>query len=182
MTETENLHIAHASDFKKLFDGYYIALCLFAERYLDNSEDAADTVQEAFIKLWQRRRDFSNLYAVKSFLYTTIRNDSLNRLAHLKVVEKHRSRLAVKQSEEFFHDHVIEQERFRLFWAAVNALPDQTRKVMLLALDGKDNRGIAAALGIAEGTVHTHKKIAYKRLRKSLKDHLPILLLFRLFF
>ena len=86
-----NIKISHTSDFRKLFDGYYIPLCLFAERYLKNSEDAADIVQEAFIKLWQQRKDFGNLYAVKSFLYTSIRNASLNKLQHLKVVEKYNS-------------------------------------------------------------------------------------------
>ena len=169
MSDTIDIKISHASDFRKLFEGYYIPLCLFAERYLNNSEDAADIVQEAFIKLWQRRKDFDNLYAVKSFLYTTIRNTSLNRLQHLKVMEKYNSWFTVSCSEDFFHDHVIEQECFRILREAIQKLPDQTRKVMILALDGKSNRDIALTLGVAEGTVHTHKKIAYKRLRKNLQ-------------
>ena len=180
MSATGNISIIHASDFKKLFDGYYVPLCLFAQRYLDHPADAADTVQDIFIKLWQRRYDFDNIFAIKSFLYTAVRNASLNRLEHLKVVEKYRDRLTEMQSDVFFHDHVIEQERFRIFWAAIHALPDQTRRVMLLALDGKDNREIANSLGIAQGTVHTHKKIAYKRLRYSLRDQFLPLFLFYL--
>ena len=45
---------------------------------------------------------------------------------------------------------------------------------MLLALEGKDHGEIAADLEMAKGTVHTHKKIAYKRLRESLKDIFPL--------
>jgi len=176
MSEESNINITHSSEFKKIFDGHYAPLCLFAERYLDNFEDAADTVQEAFIKLWHRRKDFFNLYAIKSFLYTTVRNASLNKLAHLKVEEKYKEWFVTIESEDFFHDHVIEQEFFRILWEAIQALPEQTRKVMLLAWDGKDNRTIAATLGIAEGTVHTHKKIGYRRLRESLQDHLLLLL------
>ena len=166
----------HASDFKDIFEEYYVALCLFADRYLDNPEDAADTVQDAFIKLWQRRRCFDNIYAVKSFLYTTVRNASLNRLAHLKVLDKHKSRLTAMEEDSFFHDHLIEQEFYRIFRGAILGLPNQSRKVMLLALDGKDNRSIANALGVSEGTVHTHKKIAYKRLREQLKEYFPLFL------
>jgi len=175
--EKGDINILHPADFKKLFDGYYVSLCLFAERYVDNAEDAADIVQDAFVALWHRRLRFDHLNAIKSFLYTTIRNASLNRLAHRKVEEKYRDWFVIRQSELFFHDHVIEQELFQIFREALNTLPNQTRNVMLLALDGKDNRGIASALGIAEGTVHTHKKIAYKRLRERLQDHLPLLFL-----
>ena len=171
MADLVNISITRTSDFKKLFDEYYVPLCLFAERYLRNPEDAADTVQDAFVKLWQRRKDFKNQYAVKSFLYITIRNASLNRLQHLKVGEKYNSRLTASRSEGFFHDHVIEQECFRVLRDAIHKLPDQTRRVMLLALDGESNHSIAVTLGIAEGTVHTHKKIAYRRLRESLKDY-----------
>ena len=174
-----NIKISHASDFRKLFDGYYIPLCLFAERYLKNSEDAADIVQEAFIKLWQQRKDFGNPYAIKSFLYTSIRNASLNKLQHLKVVEKYNSWFTISRSDEFFHDHVIEQDCFHILREAIHKLPDQTRKVMLLALDGKSNRDIALTLDIAEGTVHTHKKIAYRRLRETLA--LPPFLIYIIF-
>ncbi|MCL2727696.1 MAG: RNA polymerase sigma-70 factor [Bacteroidales bacterium] len=176
MADTGYINIVLESDFKKLFDQYYAALCLFAENWLNNSEEAADTAQEAFIKLWERRRDFDNIYAIKSFLYTTIRNASLNRLAHKKVAQKHREWFAARHEESFFRDHLIEQECFKMLWEAVKALPQQTRKVMLLALTGSDNQDIATSLGMAKGTVHTHKKTAYKRLRNSLKEIYPFFL------
>ncbi len=45
---------------------------------------------------------------------------------------------------------------------AVQKLPGQTQNVMLLALEEKDNKEIVFSLS----TVHTLKKIAYKRLRE----------------
>ena len=50
------------------------------------------------------------------------------------------------------------------------------KKVMLLALEGNDNKEIAACLNIADGTVHSLKKIAYKRLREELKEYFYLLL------
>ena len=176
MAEKGSINIADASDLKKIFDGNYVPLCLFAEEYLSNPEDAADSVQDAFVKLWQRRSHFDNLNAAKAFLYTTIRNDTLNRLAHNKVEGKYNQWYVTCNDDHFFHDHLIEQECFHLLREAIHALPDQTRKVMLLALEGKDNETIATALGMAKGTVHTHKKIAYKRLREGLKDIYPFAL------
>lgn len=166
--------------FRKLFDDFYVPLCLFAERYLGDSGLANDTVQECFIKLWQQREDFEFLHQIKSFLYTSVKNRALNELEHRKVVVNYSGELAFKEEEVFFRDQVIEEETYRLLIASIGKLPEQTRKVMLLALEGKNNKEIAAELAIADGTVHTLKKIAYKRLREELKDYvyLTVFLLF----
>lgn len=48
---------------------------------------------------------------------------------------------------------MIEEEAYRILRQAIEQLPEQTRKVMLLALEGKDNREIAETLSMAVGTV-----------------------------
>ena len=59
---------------------------------------------------------------------------------------------------------------------AVDALPHQMRRIIELAMAGKRNAEIAVELAIAEGTVHTLKKTAYKKLRDHLKQHFYLLL------
>ncbi|MEI3154791.1 MAG: LuxR C-terminal-related transcriptional regulator [Odoribacter sp.] len=54
---------------------------------------------------------------------------------------------------------------------AVDALPCQMRRIIELAMAGKRNAEIAVELAIAEGTVHTLKKTAYKKLRDHMKQH-----------
>ena len=44
--------------FKELFDEFYQALCVFALTYVKDQVQAADIVQEVFIKYWNRRGDF----------------------------------------------------------------------------------------------------------------------------
>ena len=66
------------------------------------------------------------------------------------------------RNESFFRDQVLEEETYRILMNAVQKLPGQTQNVMLLALEEKDNKEIVFSLS----TVHTLKKIAYKRLRE----------------
>ena len=50
------------------------------------------------------------------------------------------------------------------------------RKIIELAMQGKKNAEIAVQLSISEGTVHTLKKTAYKKLRDRLQEHFYLLL------
>lgn len=166
--------------FQKIFDRYYVALCMFAERYLENPEAASDIVQDCFVALWQQRGGFDGINPVKAFLYTSVRNRAINELAHMKTVRKYEDAVKQEAQEPFFHDHVIEQELYRILTREIAKLPEQSRKVMMLAIQGYRTSEIAEKLQMAEGTVQTHKKLAYKRLRNTLKDR-SIYLLYAIF-
>lgn len=157
--------------FRNIFDKYYVALCLFADRYMEDKDASADIVQDTFAKLWQIRNDFSYLHQVKAFLYTTVRNKALNELEHSRVISEYTQKIIEKEKEDFFHDAVIEEETYRILTAAIDKLPEQMKAIMRLALEGKKNTEIAEHLNISTETVHTLKKMAYKKLRVYLKEY-----------
>ena len=66
--------------FRTLFEEFYAALCLFATRYLGDREEAADVVQETFLKYWNKHTDFDDYRKIKSFLYVVVRHACLNLL------------------------------------------------------------------------------------------------------
>lgn len=83
--------------------------------------------------------------------------------------------------EEFdsgFEAAIIEQETFHMVRKAVEELPTQMRNIILYSMKGLKNHEIADKLQISEGTVHTLKKFAYRKLRESLKGINYTLLLF----
>ena len=92
-----------------------------------------------------------------------------------KIVRKD---ISVIENKGFFHNNLIETESYRIFYAAVETLSPQGKEVIQLALDGLKNSEIADRLGIAESSVHTQKKIAYKKLKEALKDYYYLLYLF----
>lgn len=159
------------SEFHNVFEKYYVALCLFANQYLSDSDASADIVQDVFVKLWQIKDDFLYLHQVKAFLYTAVKNKALNEIEHSRVVNEYTQRYQLQENDIAFHDSVIEEETYRILLTTIEQLPPQMKAIMKLALDGKKNTEIAETLNISKETVHTLKKNSYKKLRVLLKEH-----------
>ncbi|HJD91235.1 MULTISPECIES: RNA polymerase sigma-70 factor [Bacteroides] len=167
--EITPLSIVQEEDFKLIFNQFYPYLFMYAKRFLPKEDSANDVVQEAFIKLWELRRDFQNLQQTQSFLYTCIRNSALNELAHQKVKTKYtESLLAAPPSFDFINDSFIEDETYRLIVEAIHNLPPRMREVMQGYLQGHTPDEIATKLGVTVETVYSQRQLALKKLRSML--------------
>lgn len=80
--------------------------------------------------------------------------------------------------DTFFHDKVIVEEAYRILQEAIDSLPPGMRSIILLVLEGKTNQEIAEELSVSKETVHSQKKIAYRKLRDYLKDYYFLLFFF----
>ena len=154
--------------FERLFVSLYPGLCNIANHYLNNEMLSKDVAQDAFIKWWNKREDFRDFAAVKSFLYITIRNQCLNYIRdHRKEVD-----LAGRFSEETDADFdlmVIEEEAIEALYSAIDRLPAQSARIMRLVVKGDKNQEIADQLGISVNSVKTLKYNALNILRKELE-------------
>ncbi|NDV59590.1 RNA polymerase sigma-70 factor [Bacteroides sp. 519] len=174
-TNAISINLTNDNEYRKVFDGFYVSLCLFANKYVENEAMSADIVQDCFVKLWQIRREFFFLHQVKSFLYTSVRNRALNEIEHSKIVNEYAEKIIKKSKDGFFHDNIIEEETYRTLTKAIDQLPNQMRAIMYLALEGNSNNEIAEKLTVSIDTVKSLKKIAYKKLRILLKDYYYLL-------
>ncbi|MFC2138375.1 RNA polymerase sigma-70 factor [Bacteroidota bacterium] len=159
------------NEFKILFNSFYPALCSFASSFNLKTEQAEDIVQEVFITLWDKIEDFNNENAIKSFLYTSVKNKCINYLEHKKVIQKHADHAKNNSfNTSNFDDQIIEEETHRLIYHAINELPASCKNILLLSINGLKNSEIAEDLNLSINTVKTQKKIAYKQLKIKLKD------------
>ncbi len=164
--------------FRAVFDEYFNALSAFGYKYVPDQFVVEDLVQEAFISFWEKREDFNHINAVKSFLYTSVRNKCLNHLKHQTVVQKHEKALVYElESDHAFSSHVIEEETFNQLFVEIRNLPPSAQEIMLLALNGLKNQEIADELNVSVNTVKTQKKIAYSKLKENLGSHFNGILL-----
>src|SRR5690349_2703090 len=64
--------------FRQVFERYNKQLGYFAEKRIQDREEAEDIVAESFRILWQKRADFETEEKIRSFLYTTTKNACLD--------------------------------------------------------------------------------------------------------
>ncbi|RZK66086.1 MAG: hypothetical protein EOO85_27340, partial [Pedobacter sp.] len=73
---------------EQLFKKLYPRLCDFANYLLKDRDLAEDMAQDAFMVYLEQREEIStNFNAIKSFLYTAVRNSCLNKIRHNNVVD-----------------------------------------------------------------------------------------------
>ena len=130
--------------------------------------DIEDSVQDAFIKLWDKCKDVS-IDKAKGFLFRVATNNLLNKIKHKKVVLKFSQTVRkgfTNESPEF----LLEEKEYLLkYQNALEKLSEGQRIAFLMnRVEGKKHKEIAALLGI--GTKAVEKRIygALKILRKEI--------------
>lgn len=164
--------------FKRIFEEYYRPLCGFSRKFLTDNNVCDDIVQESFLGLWNKRKEISSSKSIKSYLYSSVRNASLNYLRHEDVKIKNEANILALSSEWYYEDSLIEEEVYSQIYEAIKDLSPQSRKIIIMTMNGFTNPEIAIDLDISVNTVKTLKQRSYSFLRSRLKGvHWVLLLL-----
>ncbi|WP_114779185.1 RNA polymerase sigma-70 factor [Botryobacter ruber] len=165
---------------EELFQKYYARLVHFAFQFTNSKESAEDFAQDAFIKYWNLKDEIAtDERAIKSFLYTTVKNASLNAIRHLKVAENFMAQSGFSDIEEETVVHaIIKSEVIGELHRAIESLPESCQIVSKMGfLEGMKNHEIAQELGVSINTVKTQKKRGLQLLRSRLSPEIITLLL-----
>mgnify|MGYP003637698763 FL=1 len=161
-------------EYKNLFDKLYISLCLFSNKYIDDIDISKDLVQDVFIKIWEEKIVFKNENNIKSYLYTSVKNKSLDYLKSKRYKSTDNfsaNQIEQLENESYFLREVVVVEASNIIEKAINTLPNKCANIIRLSIKDLKNSEIAEELGISINTVKAQKKIAYKRLKPLLKDY-----------
>ncbi len=156
------------SAMQQLYDFFFVPLCAYGSRFIPNQQTVADIVQEVFIKMWDRRKDFYSIFSLRTFLYTSVRNGCLNELRN----QKRRGQKVEITEITAFEDRnlIIEEEVFRMISMEIAALPPAMRGVFELGLLDLKVKEIAEILNISEQTVKNQRATAKKKLQERLQN------------
>lgn len=185
ITDEQVLNLLRAGEKKGLellFQRYYDSLVRFAIPILKDEDMARDTVQEVFVRIWNRRLELQINTQLKAYLYMAVKNQSLNLLKkdeRIRWMEDAAEMESLGASAETTMNQVVENDLQRRLQKAMDVIPPKCRQVFQLSrFEGKSYQEIAEILGISVKTVENQMGKALQILRIQLLPYLKTLVLF----
>ena len=162
--------------FRYLYEKYVVQLRYFAAKYIDDKMAVADIVQDAFVRLWEKKSQFQDENAIKAFLYRVVQNACIDLIRHHEAARNYTKHVMAENAEDSFLDNILETEIFQALRTVFNELPPACKEVYLLSLNGKSHEQISQQLDISINTVKKHKNNANHYMRERLNHLLQIIL------
>lgn len=163
-----------------LFKRFYKPLRTYAFRFVNDTDLAEDIVQDTFFELWQKRDSIEFEGAVKSYLFKSVYNRSIN-VMHKKYQNKEYSLDDSNEGEileQYMSANILNSEQSLLLKELekeislfIDTLPPQCKKVFLLSRSyGLKNREIAEQLDVSIKAVEKQIGKALSGLKKHLTE------------
>jgi RNA polymerase sigma-70 factor (ECF subfamily) len=156
----------------QLYDNYRVILFGLLVRILNSREEAEDVLQEVFLQVWRRARDFDETRGKPfTWLVTLARSRAIDRLRSLGARDRV-AQASVREAGEEVSDaarDTFRSEQRALVTSALAQLPEEQKRPLVLAyFDGLTQSEIAAKLGAPLGTVKTRMRAGMIKLRELL--------------
>ncbi len=171
--------------FKFLFNKYYSSMCLFARQFLNDSQLAEESVQDMFVKIWEKRELLNIESSVKHYFFRSVRNHCLNQIQHEKIKHQYASTVLQTTHQEIDQDqYYMEVDLLQRIEKSIDSLPPKRQEIFRLSREqGLKYKEIADTLNISVKTVEAQMGLALKYLRDELKDYnkhlMTMLLIFK---
>ncbi|UCG27138.1 MAG: RNA polymerase sigma factor [Bacteroidales bacterium] len=142
----------------------------FAFRILQNKEEAEDTVQEIFVKLWNMRYELNGIRNLEAFTMSMTRNFCLDRLKKRKTMSFDDGMM---RNQGVWDDNPAKQTELKdavnLVRRIINELPEQQRMIIQLRdIEGYTNDEITTILDIS----HNNLRVNLSRARQKIRENL----------
>jgi len=160
--------------FELFFRKYFARLCTYANKVLNDPEEAREITQEAFIKIWEGREEIDPEESLKSYIFKITRNLCINKLRKRKVESKYAELykyVYVENLEISGLETILGKELEDNLVHSIGKLPPECRKVFELSrVEGLKYKEIACTLNISVKTVEAQMSKALRVLRSCLAN------------
>ncbi len=157
-------------EYEHLFKDHYRSSVYIAEMIVNSRVVAEDIVQDVFLKLLDK--DFQKIDHLANFLYTSVRNASIDH-CRLRVIRTKEGVDLAQIPDNTDYDltaHELEYaDDLRKLLDAIESLPTQSRNVVkMICVERYSYKDAAQKLDMSVATVKTHMYRSFKRLRSRL--------------
>lgn len=160
-----------------LFKTHYKALLRFAKTILKDASQAEDTVQDVFIKIWEKRQNLVINTSLKSYLYMAVRNHCLNALKlnerkyWMEEGMENDEKMAINDVENKLVAKSLQQQ----ITQAIELLPDKCKLTFQLSrYENMSYKEIAETMNVSIKTVENQMGKALATLRNYLSPYLQL--------
>ena len=80
----EEIRNGNIEMFGILFKKYFGSMCVIAKSFSSDTQAAEDIVQDSFIRLWEKRREYEEIPNLQVFLYVLVKNRCMDFLRSKK--------------------------------------------------------------------------------------------------
>jgi RNA polymerase sigma-70 factor (ECF subfamily) len=139
----------------QLYNQYCSGMFYVALRFVKNTNDAEDIVQESFIKAFQKIHQFKGDVSFGAWLKRIVINKSIDFLKSKKerLVSLDENYMQVVEDDDWTVEDGISLEEVKL---TMEQLPEKYKYVvMMFLLEGYDHREISNVLGLSETACRT---------------------------
>jgi len=151
---------------RALFDKFAPKMLAVIVRYVRNTDEAEDVLQDGFVKIFQKIGEFKMEGSLEGWIRRIMVNTALD------VLRKNKKLLGDIQIEDVsykvsFEDHGFDEMNVAQLLKMIDNLPDGYRVVFnMFAIEGYSHKEIADTLGVTENT----SKSQYSRARAFLRN------------
>ncbi len=136
---------------QRLYQHFYGEMMAVCARYAGNSDEAAEILNDGFLKIFAKIQHFEPTYSLRAWVRRIMINTAID---HYRANRKHQYMLHLDfAGEQIVSDEVVARLSAEEIMTLVQKLPPAYRLVFNLhVIEGYSHPEIAAQLGINEGT------------------------------
>ena len=162
------------SAFEALFREYYAELVNYSFSFLHDMDASEEIVQDFFYNYWKNRKRINIKVSLRSYLYRSIRNNSLKYLDALAVRRKYADRIiSGSTGQTGYNTSELEfAELNEIIEDTLSELPERCSRIFRMSrFDGLKYDEIAKELSVSVKTVEANMTRALRFLRERLKKY-----------
>lgn len=151
---------------RELYDRFSYQMRGVALRYSEDSDEANDILQEAFITVFDQLKNYTEQGSLGGWIHRITVNTALQHYRKKQTRNTHHGDFGL-EAETFTDNEIFETLSLEALLEKIQRLPEGFRMVFnLRAIEGFSHKEIAEMLGISEGT----SKSQYARAKKHLQQ------------
>jgi RNA polymerase sigma factor, sigma-70 family len=154
--------------FKQQFLPLHPKLYRIAFALTNNTQDAEDILQEAYGKLWDKRKELISIENHEAFCVTLVRNmclDFLRSAVYKRKREEVNETTVINATSP--ETELIEQDSIRIINSIINELPENQRQIVRLrSIDNCSSEEVEQITGLSAVNV----RVLLSRARKTIRE------------